>query len=1178
MNMKVANYNRSFIRLVLVLPIVFLHNNLLAAQDSLSITLKVKDAKIEDVLLEVEKQSGVIFYYSRSSLNSDERISLDLFRSTLDNALNTIFVNKNVSWKRKGRYISISKRRNEASYLKELYNMTYDTATRVTVRGRITDELGRPLAGATVAVKGGLVASISDSSGRFLLKEVVSNSILSISSIGYETQEIKVKGNQDISVVLNQRITELKNIEIVSTGYQNISRQRTTGSFVKIDNELLKRVVSTDIMDRIYDVTSGLNYQPNTSYPRSPITIRGISTIEGDLKPLIVIDGFPYSDFNIINSINPNDIESITVLKDAAAASIWGARAGNGVIVMSTKKGRINQKPKIQLNSSINIGQRPHLDYLPLMNAMDAIEAERIRFDRGDYNIYDDSYPSFDYFPALPVVAELLLAVRREELQPEDAEEKIALLSKLDVRKDIRRYFMQNSVNQQYAVNISGGTERMSYFGSFGFDNNRGNAVGDRFKRYTLRLDNTYRPVKGLEVNTFLTYSQSESASGVVNYNRLIPNGLTSVSPYADLVDQQGNSLAIPYNYRQPYVDTARYPALVDWSYEPFEELKSNDIKNSMFDIRTGLSVLYTIVPGLKGTASYQYSRTAFTNRSEYGELSFYTRNMINQYMYGDASNTYYPIPMGAIVDNSNSEQRSWNLRTQLNFDKRWGRHSVSAILGTETSEVDFSQTNYRWYGYDIYNHSFKNVMDYMTNYVIRASGGVSMSVLNFDQYSGTVTRTRSLYANGMYTYDDRYIFTLSGRRDGANLFGVKANDKFSPFWSVGIGWSISNEEFYTLEGIPFLKLRISYGYNGNIKNGATVLPVISTGSNSTLTGLPQADLSSAGNPQLRWEKVRILNAGIDFGTRNNRIQGSLEYYLKDGLDLISNISNDPTSGVSMYSGNQASIKGSGFDFTLSSKNVDRKFKWNTDFILSYNKEKVTAFNVKPTAITLFQAAPYIGRPLYSLYSYRWAGLDPENGDPRGYVNGEIVSYDKVFGSSSGQENTKPEDIVYNGPINPTFFGALRNTLSYVNISISFNIKYEFGHYFRKNSIDYFGLFLNGGGHSDYTKRWQKKGDEQFTNIPSFPIFADFYRDLFYSRAEVLVEKADHIRLKDVRISYDINDKVIKRFPFLNLQLYAYIDNISLLWTRNREGIDPDYGNYAIPPARSYALGLNFNF
>ncbi|HEY9362813.1 MAG TPA: carboxypeptidase-like regulatory domain-containing protein, partial [Chitinophagaceae bacterium] len=405
--------------------------------------------------------------------------------------------------------------------------------------GRVLSSVGgKPLAGATITLKESTQYAVSDTSGNFTLSIPDKQVNLHVSHVGFISESIYLSKEQNTMVFyLKPDETILKDV-IVSTGYQNVSKERATGSFTILNNALLNRSVSTDILSRLENVSSGLlfdkrfNGQPNLS-------IRGQSTILSDAAPLIVVDNFPYE--GDINQINPNDIENVTILKDAAAASIWGARAGNGVIVITTKHGRLEQPLKVELNSNLTIGEKPDLYYnRNFINSADFIDVEKTLFGRGYY-----TWQEVDPGQTLSPVVQLLIAQRDGKISAADAQSQINALSYVDVRKDLSKYFYQKSANQQYSVSLHGGQSKVSYFLSGGFDQNKDNLVRNGLDRITLNSLTTYYPVKSLEISTNIVYSQyiqKENNTGAGQINSGTGKGLY---PYAQIADASGNPLPL---------------------------------------------------------------------------------------------------------------------------------------------------------------------------------------------------------------------------------------------------------------------------------------------------------------------------------------------------------------------------------------------------------------------------------------------------------------------------------------------------------------------------------------------------------------------------------------------------------------------------------------------------------
>ncbi|WP_316812560.1 SusC/RagA family TonB-linked outer membrane protein [Pedobacter heparinus] len=1168
-----------------------------------SLTITANKAPMAQVLKEIRKQSGYKFIIDGDLLKRLHPVSVSVKNASLEKALSASFSGQPVSYEIVEKTIFIKAK--ESSLFNVIQSAAKNLWKDLTVKGRVVDQDGKPLPNASIRVKGKSAVTNTNADGEFEIKGVDEDAVLLVSYVGFKTLEISLKDAvMPLEIKLNVATGELEEVNVTySTGYQNIPKERATGSFVQIDKELFSRGVSTNVLDRILEVTNSLKIE-KTPLVSSNITIRGLSTINASMKPLIVVDGFPYEEVGesttriSLNNLNPNDIESITILRDAAAASIWGARSGNGVIVITTKKGKFNQNTNVSFQSSVNLVEKPRLDKMKVIDPMEAIEFEKKAFSVGSYNVYDDLYPSIDYFPALSPAVELMLAARKQHistpgynvLKDPEVLAQLAAMGGYDIRDDISKYLLQTAVNQQYSFNISGGSEKMKYYTSFGYDNNLPIEKGNQNDRVTLNFNSTFKPIKNLELNTFIVYTKRKNTAAFgVNYTSFLPNARGTVAPYSRLADNYGNSLPLARNidYRVAYLDTASYPALLDWYYRPLDEMENSDNTTDLNSTRIGGGIKYNLLPGIAIAISSQYENVNSNNNNYSSIKSYGTRNTINRFMYKDASGKIqYPVPLGGILDFTNSESIDWNIRSTLTIDKKWAKHQISAIAGVEAKEISFYSNTERKYKFDRNTSTFSTNMDFKNSFAIRPAGHVGAfgTISSGESNSGILNRFMSYFANAGYTYNNKYTLTASGRIDGSNFFGSKANQRITPLWSSGILWDISNEDFYQLKWLSSLKLRATYGYNANMNNRATALPTAQYNNpTGTYNNEIYLTLLTPPNPGLTWERVKVVNLGVDFGILNNRINGTLEYYKKKGVNLIGAKIIESTVGVSTYSGNYGTMTGKGFDLILNSVNFDRKLKWATSLNLSYNTDKITnyeisQFNKNNTSNYFSPTFLVLNERRLKVYSYPAASLDPLAGQPRGYVNGQIVDFIQVIQpSSSGGAN--PSDLIYHGSATPEIFGNVLNTLNYKQISLSFNIGFQLKYFVRTTSINYASM-LSGWGkaHSDYALRWRKPGDEDFTIVPSMPNSNDG-RDDFYMNSNSLVVKGDHIRLRDIRLSYALNRSTIKRLPFTNANLFVYTSNLGILWKANKDGIDPDYPDNSVPPVqRSIAVGLNLNF
>ncbi len=542
---------------------------------------------------------------------------------------------------------------------------TFTLSAQFKISGRITDEEGKPIQGATISLNGeGVVATSSNADGSFIFPGNFQNAELIISSVGYGKKTVVVENARQIPllIILSKEIGELAEV-VVSTGYEIIPKERSTGSFAIVDNELLNRRVSTDLISRIEDVTSGLIFNRAGS-ASDPISIRGRSTIFANARPLIIIDNFPYEG-DLLN-INPNDVENITVLKDAAAASIWGARAGNGVIVITTKKGKFNMPPKLSFNSNLSVGNKPDMFYQSRMSSADFIDVEKMLFARG---FYQSAELSPNRLPLTPVV-ELLIAKRDGKMSAQDADSQIENLKNMDVRNDFDRYFNRNSVNQQYALSLAGGFENNRYNISLGYDKNLTSSVKNDYSRLTFNGSNTYSFLKQkLQLTTALYLT-----SGISNENNpgissiLLKGG--SLYPYARLADDNGESLTLARDYRSNFTLDAANKGLLNWQYNPLDELELANNMSRTTDYRINASLNYRILPSLRFDVLYQYGFTGDKRENLRSEQSYFTRDLINNFSQIAANGILNILPFGGIRDLTHSDATSHNYRGQLNFTK----------------------------------------------------------------------------------------------------------------------------------------------------------------------------------------------------------------------------------------------------------------------------------------------------------------------------------------------------------------------------------------------------------------------------------------------------------------------------------------------------------------------------
>lgn len=1046
------------------------------------------------------------------------------------------------------------------------------------INGTVRDKNNhKPIPMATVRVLEENTTVQTNENGGFDLLFTGATVEIEISSIGYQTERKIVDTNTTtITISLSQQINEIDEV-MVSTGYQTIPRERLTGAFSYIDNQTFNRQVGTDILSRLEATANGLVVDRGTSQFAERINIRGISTLTANMMgPLMVIDNFPYD--GDMSNINPNEVESVTILKDAAAASIWGARAANGVIVITTKKGLVNQPVVVDFNANVRVGNRPNLSYIQQMASGDFIDVEKMLF---EHNYYNSEINSPTRPPLSPVIE---LLVRREDASPSEIEQIDQLIHQLrgyDIRDDFNRYVYRRSLDQQYSLSLRGGGARMAWTASMGVDDNSGN-LDESFQRYNIVLHNMFKPFAKLTLEGGIRYTHRNSAEGRLGYGEI---GMLNqyIYPYARLADDNGFPLPLDIDVRTLWADSFANGGLLDWKYYPLEDFTHVSNRTSVDDILLNLGVNYKILSGLAIDFRYLFERQNTGHEVQRDEESYFARNLVNRFsQIDDQGNVVFVVPKGGVLDRSHSLIQSNNLRIQANYNQNWGTHQIDGIGGWELRQSKALGSRSRLYGFNDRTLTFGEV-DFTNRYPILPSG-FGQFISSFSGISDNVTNFISFFANVAYTYKGHYTLSASGRRDASNLFGLRTNDQWNPFWSIGLSWVISEEPFFSRASNSYLRLRATHGFSGNISPSMVAVTTINYLSTNNFTQSPTANINNHYNSELRWEKSRMTNLAVDYRLANNRISGSVDFFLKVGKDLFGPEVLDYTTGLVSTIKNAANISGKGLDIQLATHNVrGKRFNWSSQLNFSIAQDKIEDYHLTnmrgSSFVGSFSSIPISGvsgKPVYSIYSYRWAGLDPKTGEPRGYLDGEVShNYAQLTGA-----NTLLEDLVYHGAANPTIFGSLGNSLYYGNLSLDFALVYKFGHYFRRASINYQDLFGNWAGHSDFAERWRQPGDEAKTDVPALVYPTAANKNNFYAGSEVLVERADHVRLQYINLAYDFTRLTSDHLPFRNGTIYINASNLGVVWRANDRKIDPDHyfgRNKTLPPVL-YTLGVRAKF
>lgn len=1054
-------------------------------------------------------------------------------------------------------------------------------AQNITVKGKVTDQNSKTIIGATIQKSDGRSAATSNGKG-FAITVARLPETLTISCIGYQTQKVTVNNaSAFLDIVLTEDSSQLGDVSI-NTGYQKLRPNEVNGSYVVIDNKTLNRQTGLNILDRLNGVTSSLLVSVGKQNPNpqngTGITIRGLSTINGPLDPLIVVDNFIYA--GSISNINPNDVESVTVLKDAAATSIWGARAGNGVIVITTKKGRFSQKTKIDFSSDVILSDKPDLFYQPAISSSDYIDYEQFLYSQGFYN----SLLANAARPAVPPAVQVFQDKANGLISAEDAAAQVGAMKQNDSRSQYMKYYYREGLTQQYALNLRGGGQNIAWLVSGDYDRSIGSQRNE-YDRMNLRFENTYRPVKNMSLNAGVYYAYTTSKGGLPAYKDVATLNGNLYVPYVNIAGPGGESVAVPYRYNTNYIDTAGAGKLLDWNYYPLDDYKHNVTVTNIEQLTAHIGLDYRIVKGLNVSLLYQYQRQNTRSNEVADTASYYTRDLINKYSQLNRTTgvVKYIIPLGGILSKSYASLYAYNFRGQLSFDRTFGGHRINAIAGMEVrNEWTQDGTGEMFFNYNADPTTFTSSLDFLGTYPNFITGANGQLPGGQSLLPETDNRFVSFFSNASYIYNGKYTLSGSMRKDGSNIFGANTNDKWKPLWSAGIGWKIAGEKFYHIGWLPSLRFSATYGVSGNVDLSKTALPIGGKGVNKQ-TGFTIEKIQSINNPDLSWEHSYQTNFRLDFAVTKNIIAGSLEYYRKRGTNLYAQTPYDYTAwGLNQtITTNVADMKGNGVDVVLHSKNLSGKLEWTTALLFSHNIAVTTRyFGNTATNMAAFIGhgniiLPVIGKPLYGITAYKWGGLDAQ-GNPVGYLDDTLSEDYTAIIHSTVQDTLNRDSYRYIGSASPDYFGSVMNNFAYKGFELTFNIVYKFGYYLFKPALSYTALANNGTGGVDYDKRWRQPGDETKTNVPSFVYPLNSDREAFYINSAANVIKADHIRLQFVNLSYALMLRN-PELPFKSISLYINAANLGIIWRANKDHIDPDAIG-GIPQPRIYTIGIKTNF
>ncbi len=1043
--------------------------------------------------------------------------------------------------------------------------------------GKVYSEIdGKGIPNASVTLKNTDIATMTDSVGAFRIPVNSQRGTLIVRHVAFKFSEKAFTGtDQSLRIRLEPIANQIQEVEIVNTGYYQLPKERATGSFDYIDEGQLQRFPFTNLIDRLEGVTNGLLLDRSNSSGETTndpgIRLRGLSTIESNSEPLIILDGFIYDGH--LSTISPSDIASVTVLKDAAAASIWGAKAGNGVLVINTKQAKRNQKATVSFSSVTQIQKKPDLyysqHYLPSSTVLDIEES---MFQRNNYRERDQT--------PIPLYTEWLIRHRDGEISTEQLERVRKGLEETDTREEALKHLYRSGVNQHYDVALQAGGDRYTFRSAMSYDKNRAFIIGNKDHRWNANLASTIYLSDKFRVSPSIFYTeQGDQHNGVV-FSDLSAGGV-SVVPYYRLMDEAGNASAVvSRNLRYAFQESAPENGLLDWLYRPLDERDLVENSGKQQESRLQLALNYDWRKWLTLTANYQYVSRGSTGHSIYDRDSYYVRDLVNRFTQPNGEQI---IPHGGIKRHAAGSNGSNHTgRMQLAGQHEWSdRHRINYVSGMEILHQRQRTSPFMMvYDYDSDLLTGRTNFNYLQRYSMRPSGTGLITSSGGSEGERT-NRFISYYSNISYGLRDTYLLSGSIRWDASNIYGVKTNQRGVPLWSLGAAWQLAKEPFFSTDLFRELKLRVTYGSSGNTNPTVTTYPIISFAVDG-LTNAQVASLLSVGNPSLSWERVNTFNVGTDFASKNNIIRGSFDYYFKRADNLIGADYMDPTTGIvdDVYPLivnriNYANLSTRGWELQLHTNMVRSSFQWTTSLLMSGIKNEVTNYSTSDiTAAHTFisRRPPVIGQSLDVVYAFPWNGLDNE-GKPIIYQNG-VLSKDYI-----DYYNSYPIDqLKAVGSRIPTLTANLMNTFKWKGFHASISFAWKSGYYFQRSTMSPLGE-TNGNYHQDYFRRWEKAGDEALTDV--LPRAEQATPEInaigsMHALSEHLWEKGDHIRIRDVSLGYDLGKTQLAYLNNVAVRIAA--TNLGTVWMRNKYGIDPDFARSTYPSPRLYSFSLSANF
>lgn len=1175
--------------------LLFTHIQTAWAQGRL-VSLKCDNVPMTTALSQVERQSA----YYKLNYNYDElsklRVSLTFSKATAPDAVRKILSGHPYSMTVKGKFIHINRGSSEQA----------PSPGKKTSTGRLYDHYGNPLIGATVKVMGTTNATVTDSEGHYTLENVTAGSTLEYSYIGMKTYRRKVS-DKSVSIYLEDDATTLG--DVVVTGMQKMDKRLFTGSTTTIDASKAKLDGVADISRSLEGRAAGVTVQNVTgTFGTAPrIQVRGATSIYGNSQPLWIVDGVIQDNVIEVNTdnlssgnaetllssaiagLNADDIESFQILRDGSATSIYGARAMAGVIVINTKKGKQGHA-NVNYTGEFTVRLKPNYANFNIMNSQEQMSVYQELQKKGYMNPADVANASQS-----GVYGKLARLIASGDVLNTDAGRNAWLRTQEYRNTDWFDLLFSNSIMQNHSISISSGTEKSQHYASLSLMDDPGWYKQSRVKRYTANLNSTFIFSDKLKLNLIGNASSREQrAPGTLSSEVNLVNG--EVSRAFDIN---------PYSYAlntSRVLDPDEYYTRNYTSFNIFHELANNYIDLNTHEFKIQGLLTYKPLAGLELNVLGAVKRASSTSEHNVTENSNQANayramgNTIirdsNPYLWTDPNDPYaVPVsvlPEGGIYDMTTYRMTSWDFRATVSYNTVLAKkHIINLFAGLESNEVRRSNNWSRQWGRE---YEMGNIGKFDPSMFDKLSqeGSPYYSVGN------GLERTSAYFGNATYSYKGRYILNGTLRYEGTNTLGSARKSRWLPTWNISGAWN-AHEEGWFKQFQPWLShftLKGSYSLTADrgpfdISNSVAII-------NSEIAWRPASSdqetalrITQLGNSELTYEKKHELSLTADMGFLNNRINLELSWYDRRNFDLIGPVTVQGVGGEINKYGNIADMKSSGFELSLSTKNIQTKdFEWGTTFLYSHQHNEVTNLKNTSRIIDLVRGNGFAleGYPVRSIFSIPFNKLTNE-GLPTFKVADDKITTDGI----NFQEYADLSWLKYEGSSDPTDYGSLENTFSYKGFRLNVFIVYSFGNVVRLDPVfsnTYTDMVATP---REFNNRWSSSGEENVTTVPVIPSRRQNFLNPnlsvaynAYNYSTERIAKGDFIRMKEISLDYTFRGKWMAKLGLNNLNLKLQATNLFLIYADKKlNGNDPEFfntGGVASPMPKQYTFTARIGF